>query len=153
MLGISGCSHAHCVQRQVPWMVMGCRKLRNFRSCSLPGRRHSLRDAEVHPHGLCDHGDSAVTLRYGGQWPFIAGRAVPCCDAEADPHGPDCLSDHRDSPVASHGVRCPVVQGVLVVDIPVVVQRPIPMVLPVWKTKETPLCSTFPGGRCPCCAG
>ena len=46
-----------------------------------------------------------------------------------------------------------VVQGVLVVDIPVVVQRPIIMVLPVWMTIETPLCSTFPGGRCPCCAG
>ena len=28
----SCCSHAHCVQRQVPW-VMWCRKLRNFRSC------------------------------------------------------------------------------------------------------------------------
>ena len=52
----------------------------------------------------------------------------------------------KDSPVASHGVQCPVVQGVLVVDIPVVVQRPIPMVLPVWKTIESPLCSTLPGG-------
>ena len=47
----------------------------------------------------------------------------------------------------------PVAQGVLVVDIPAVVQRPIPMVLPVWKTIETPLCSTFPGCRCPCCVG
>ena len=69
---------------------------------------------------------------------FIAGRAVPCRDAEADPHGPDCLSDHRDSPVASHGGQCTVVQGVLVVDIPVVVQRPIPMVLPVRTTMESP---------------
>ena len=84
---------------------------------------------------------------------LLVGRAVSCCDAEADPPGPDCLSDRRDSPVASHGVQCPVVQGVLVVDIPVVVQRPILIVLPVWMTIETPLCSTFRGGRCLCCAG
>ena len=39
-------------------------------------------------------------------------------------HGPDCLSDQRD-PQLLDLVR---LQGVLVVDIPVVVQRPIPMV-------------------------
>ena len=41
----------------------------------------------------------------------------------------------------------------LVVDIPVVVQRPFPMVLPVRKTIETLRFSTFPGGRCFCCTG
>ena len=50
-------------------------------------------------------------------------------------------------------IDAPVVQGVLVVDIPVMVPRPIPMVFPVRKTIETPLRSTFPGGRCPSCAG
>ena len=63
--------------------------------------------------------------------PLVAVVQFPVVTPRLDPHGPDCLSDHRDSPVASHGVQCPVVQGVLVVDIPVVVQRPIPMVLPV----------------------
>ena len=31
------------------------------------------------------------------------------------------------------------VQGVLVVDIPVMVPRPVPIVFPVWKTRESPL--------------
>ena len=35
---------------------------------------------------------------------LFCSRAVFCRDAEAVPHGLDCLSDHRDSPVASHGV-------------------------------------------------
>ena len=36
------------------------------------------------------------------------GRRHPCRDAEADPHGPDCSADHRDSAVA---VRCQVIDG------------------------------------------
>ena len=68
-------------------------------------------------------------------------------------HGPDCL-DHRDSQLQflDKVIDAPVVQGVLVVDIPVMVPRPVPMVFLVRKTIETPLRSTFPGGRCPCCA-
>ena len=50
-------------------------------------------------------------------------------------------------------IDAPVVQAVLVVDIPVMVPRPVPMVFPVRKTIETLLRSTFPGGRCPSCAG
>ena len=50
-------------------------------------------------------------------------------------------------------IDAPVVQGVLVVDISVMVPRSVPMVFPVRKTIETPLRSTFPGGRCPCYAG
>ena len=35
------------------------------------------------------------------------GRLHPCHDAEAVSHGPDCLVDHRDSPVAlGQGARC-----------------------------------------------
>ena len=40
------------------------------------------------------------------QLQFIACRRLPFRAAEADPHGPDCSADHRDSPVA---VRCQVV--------------------------------------------
>ena len=144
----SGCSHAHCVQRQVPWLWgaenCGISAVAVFQVVDTP-----FVTQRCIPMVLVTMEIPQLRLDMVGRWPFVAGRAVPCCDAEADPHGPDCLSDHRDSPVASHGVQCPVVQGVLVVDIPVVVQRPIPMVLPVWKTIETPLCSTFPGGRCP----
>ena len=50
-------------------------------------------------------------------------------------------------------IDAPVVQGVLVVDIPVMVPRPVPMVFPVRKTTETPLRSTFSGGRCSSCPG
>ena len=59
--------------------------------------------------------------------PFYAGRAdYSCRGAEADSHGPGCSADHRDSPVAVHGGRCPVAQ--VVQDIPVGTPRLIPMV-------------------------
>ena len=45
-------------------------------------------------------------------------------------------------PVASHGVQCPVVQGVLVVDIPVVVQRPVPVPLSVQVVLALPVVVT-----------
>ena len=38
------------------------------------------------------------------------------------------------------------------VDIPVVVQRPIPMVFLLGRPWRLRSCSIFPGGRCPCCA-
>ena len=78
------------------------------------------------------------------QLPFIESRRLSLRAAEADPHGPDCSADHRDSPVA---VRCQVVddpigdvhvkkiaeipqlQSTKVVDIPFVTQRLIAMVL------------------------
>ena len=41
------------------------------------------------------------------QLQFFEGRHHPCCGALAS-HGPDCSSDHRDSPVArEQGDRCP----------------------------------------------
>ena len=52
-----------------------CRKLPIFRSCTSSGSLSSCRDAEVHPHGLCDHGDSPVAFGHGGQCPCYAVRA------------------------------------------------------------------------------
>ena len=55
------------------------------------------------------------------QLQFIVGRRHPLRSAEADPHGPDCSADHRDSSdaVRFQVVDAPVVQVVLA--IPVVV--------------------------------
>ena len=58
-----------------PLVVSDCRKLRIFRSCSSSRSLSSCRDAEAHPHGPCDHSDSPVAFRHGGQWPRCAGRA------------------------------------------------------------------------------
>ena len=46
----------------------------------------------------------------------------------------------------------PVVQ-VEQVHFPVVTQRPIPMVRPVWRTIEISQLQYALSGRCPCCAG
>ena len=45
------------------------------------------------------------------QLQFIVGRRHPLCSAEADPHGPDCSADHRDS---SDAVRFQVVDDPVV---------------------------------------
>ena len=50
---------------------------------------------------------------FAPQLQFVEGRRHPCCAAEADPHGPVCSEDHRDSAVAmllSCG-RCPCCAG------------------------------------------
>ena len=100
------------------------------------------------------------------QLQFIEGRRHPCLYADADPHGPVCSENHRDSPVARrHGGRCPfragrsgshvqVVGGTVVlpqflhvekivvsfevVDILVVTQRLFPMVQAFQQTIEIP---------------
>ena len=45
------------------------------------------------------------------QLPSIVGRRLPLRSAEADPHGPDCSADHRDS---SDAVRSQVVDALVV---------------------------------------
>ena len=75
------------------------------------------RHAEVFSHGpdcSSDHRDSPVREQ-GDRCPCYAVRAsstgchLPCCDAEADPHG---LVDHGDSAFAGgHGDRCPCCAG------------------------------------------
>ena len=70
-------------------------------------RCHGLWDAELLSMQVVDI--SFVVQRLI-RWPFVAGRAVPVVTL-------------RDSPVLlRQGVQCPVVLGVLAVDIPVVVQ-------------------------------
>ena len=115
------------------------------------------------------------------QLQFIDGRRHPCFCAVAVPYGPDCSENHKDSPVARrHGGRCSfragytgshvqVVGGTVVlpqfllvekiavsfevVDIPVVTQRPFPMVQPVWRTIEIPQLQFALGGQCSDYAG
>ena len=68
---------------------------------------------------------------------LFAGRAdFPCRGAEADSQGPDFSSDHRDSPGASYGDRCPCLQVVQI--FPVVAHRHIPMVQIPLRTTEIP---------------
>ena len=76
----------------------------------------------------------AVAPAQGGQCPCYAGRAGraghpnPCRGAEAVSHGPDRSAVHGDSPDAlGYGGRRPCC--VVVQDVPVVPQRPIPVVL------------------------
>ena len=69
----------------------------------------------------CHHGQHGQEGAFRGavhitadfpQLQFIAGRRFPCRGAEAGSHGPDCSSDHRDSPVArEQGDRCPCYAG------------------------------------------
>ena len=108
-------------------------------------------------------------------------RRHPCFCAIAVPYGPDCSENHRDSPVARrHGGRCSfragctgshvqVVGGTVVlpqfllvekiavsfevVDIPVVTQRPFPMVQLVWRTMEISQLQFALGGQCSDYAG
>ena len=69
--------------------------------------------------------------------------------ARADLHGP---CDHGDSAVArAQGDRCHCFTGRAGRRLPFVLQRQIPMVLPVRKTTEIPHLLFFFGGRCPCC--
>ena len=78
------------------------------------------------------------------QLQFIACRRLLLRAAEADPHGPDCSADHRDSPVAvccqvvdvpigdayvQKTVEIPQLQFSKIVDTPIVTQTLIPMVL------------------------
>ena len=55
--------------------------------------------------GPANCGDSAVAVH-------LRGRCPSCRDAHAVSHGPDCSSDHRDSPVARlQGGQCPCYAG------------------------------------------
>ena len=95
-----------------------CRKLRIFRSCSssrsltLPFVTQRLISMVLAtmtiPQLYVDKAVNAPIVQVQ-----ISFRGV-----EADSHGPDCLSDHRDSPILlRQGDRCPVVQGVQTVDL------------------------------------
>ena len=86
--------------------------------------------------GLADHRDSPVAVHRWSMTLFRARADFPCRDAEADSHGPDCLSDHRVSPVASQGDRRPCLQVVQVVHIPVDAQRRLPIVQTFRRTTE-----------------
>ena len=69
------------------------------------------------------------------------GRGFSCHGVEAVSHGLDCSADHINSSVLLNTViDVPVVQGVQVVGVTVVVQRPFPMVQTVCGTKEIPCC-------------
>ena len=76
----------------------------------LPWRKHS-----------CSHSCSSLRicrpcfrLRKTAGFPqlqFFKGRRHPRLCAEVDPHGPGCSENHRDSPVRTHGGRCPCCVG------------------------------------------
>ena len=80
----SGCSHAHCVQPQVPWL-WGAEDCGISAVAVHPGRRHFLRDAEAYFHGPCDMEtpqlrlDTVVAgpLLQVVQFPVVAQRQFP----------------------------------------------------------------------------
>ena len=60
------------------FLLPQCSSLRNSNSSAvavLYGRPHPCRDAEPDPHGLVDHGDSAVAGGHGDRCPCCAGAA------------------------------------------------------------------------------
>ena len=101
---------------------------------------------------VMDHKNTFSRL-WSRQLHFFEGRHHPCCGALAS-HGPDCSSDHRDSPVArEQGDRCPCYA---------VRASSISRLHPCRDVKADPHGlvdhgdSTFAGGhgdRRPCCAG
>ena len=53
-------------------------------------------------------GDAAQNCGFSAVAAHHQGHLHPCLGAEGFSHGPGCLADHRDSPVArGHGGRCP----------------------------------------------
>ena len=135
------------------------------------GRRLSFRAAEADPHGpdnSADHRDPALAVRFWWSMSLLCGsckfsgaaveKTFVLPQFQLVEKSPPVVSNHRCSVVQTAEnldkvIDAPVMQGVLVVDIPVIVPRPVPMVFPVRKTIETPLRSTLTGSRCPCCAG
>ena len=56
---------------------------------------------------LCLTTEISPVAPQGDRCPCCVVVHIPCRGAEADSHGPDCSSDHRDSTVLLQGVRCP----------------------------------------------
>ena len=90
------------------------------------GRRHFLRGAKDDSHGPCNHRDSPVARGYGGRCPHAGRTDFPCRGEEACSRSPDCSSDHEIPKLLDMVIDVLVV--VVVLDIPVVMHRPIPMV-------------------------
>ena len=130
------------------------RKLRSLRSCS------SFMVVDIpfvtqRPNPMVQSWSMSLVCSSAGSSSAAAvhlrGRLHPCRCAEFIPWSRQFV--RPGIPQLLHMVfDVPVVQ-VEQVHFPVVTQRPIPMVGPVWRTIEISKLQYAPGGSCPCCAG
>ena len=96
------CSHARCVQRQMPWLRGAVNCGFSAVAAHVQGRRLPCRTAKAHPHDQAVQQTIVIPLLPYTRWSMslCTGRADFLRGAEAYFHVPDCLSDHSYSPVA-----------------------------------------------------